>query len=73
MKTYELVIETHIEGVRESETHFFKTDASEEDIKTTVEFVGKGKRNIEGVLQGLRILGYKAQEVKVNPVDVFVM
>lgn len=72
MKTYEIQIKGEEVG-EPTVTHFIKTDASTEEIQQTVQFVARGKRSIDGLLQGLRILGYKASEVKVEPVDVFEM
>jgi len=63
MKTYQF----NIEGSK----HFVKTDAQTEAIAEAIEFVQKGEVNIDKLLQALRILGFKATELKIEPVEVF--
>jgi len=63
MKTYQF----NIEG----STFFVKTDAPVSEIKQAIEFVNKGEVNVDKLLQALRILGYKATELKIEPVEIF--
>jgi len=63
MKTYQF----NIEG----STFFVKTDAPVSEIKQAIEFVKKAETNIEKTLQAIRILGYKATELKIEPVEIF--
>jgi len=63
MKTYQF----NIEG----DTFFVKTDAPVSEIEQAVEFVKKAEINIEKILQAIRILGYKATELKIEPVEIF--
>jgi hypothetical protein len=63
MKTY--LIE--IEGTE----HYFKSDASSEEIQQAIEFVKNGEVQLEKVLVAIRMLGRKATPIKLDPVDMF--
>lgn len=65
MKTYEINVE--------NTSSFIKTDAPKEDIQQAITFVKKGDKYIDRLLQALRILGHKATEVKIEPVDIFIV
>jgi methenyltetrahydromethanopterin cyclohydrolase len=54
--------------------HFFyiKTDAESADIEKAIAFVSsEGEDYANRFLQALRILGFKATQVKIDPVDIF--
>lgn len=64
MKTYE--IQT-TDGSK-----FIKTEASTEQIQEAINFIThKEGATVEKLLQGLRLLGYKSTEIKLDAVDVF--
>lgn len=66
MKTYE------IKFTQSGNTHFVKTEATSDQVQEAIDFVKRGaEQNIEKLLQALRILGFKATEVKVEAIDVF--
>lgn len=65
MKTYEFT---------SNGEHFFyiKTDASSEDVEKAIAFVSKdGDKYVERFLQALRVLGFKATQISIEPVDIF--
>lgn len=71
MKTYQIDIKTQGELTLETETVFIKSDAESFDVQQAIDFVKKGEKYVDRLLQALRVLGFKAQEVKINPVDIF--
>lgn len=71
MKTYEIVLVTNTEDTQTKQSVYIKSDAESRDIQHAINFVKLGERYIERLLQALRVLGHKAQEVKINPIDIF--
>lgn len=63
MKTYEIIIE--------KKSVYIKTDAPSEAIQGAINFVPKGSKYIERLLQGLRLQGFKATPITIEPVDIF--
>ena len=63
MKTHQF----NIEGSK----YFVKTDAETASILEAIEFINKGEVNIDKLLQAIRILGFKATELKIEPVETF--
>jgi hypothetical protein len=48
---------------------FVKTDATSEEIQNAINFIPD--TDIDKILSALRILGRKATEIKLEPVDIF--
>jgi hypothetical protein len=72
MKTYEINILQQAEGLIEGSTHFVSTDADKMTFQKALDFVALGgDRTIEKVLVAVRVLGFKAREVKVQAEEVF--
>jgi hypothetical protein len=69
MKTFEIIM--YNEGA--SSSHFIKTDASKESISDAIVFLRKapGEKSIESLLIALRVLGFKATQIKLEAEDVF--
>ena len=65
MKTFEI---NHGEN-----SHFITTDAGKMDVQSAIDFMKRGgaETSIDKLLQALRILGFKAREVKVQAEEVF--
>lgn len=64
MKNYEIL--------HENTSNYIKTDAESTQIATAIQFVQAGvEPSIEKLLVALRTLGFKATQIKVDPVDVF--
>lgn len=63
MKLYEINIEGEIK--------YIKSDATSAQVEEAIEFIKRSEVSIDKLLQALRILGSKATELKIEPVDVF--
>jgi hypothetical protein len=63
MKTYEIIIEGN--------SKYFKSEAESHDIQTAIDFIKNGEVQLDKLLQALRMLGFKATQVKIDPVDIF--
>jgi hypothetical protein len=72
MKTYEINI-SQLDGENMSHiTHFVSTDADKLSFQKALDFVALGgERNIDKVLVAVRVLGFKAREVKVQAEESF--
>jgi hypothetical protein len=63
MKTYQLVIE--------GQDKYFKTDAESEQIQGAIDFVKNGEVTLDKILVAIRMLGFKATPITIEPVDIF--
>lgn len=63
MKTYEIVIQ--------GQSVYVKTDAEPNTVQQAINFVPKGEKYVERLLQAIRISGAKATELKIEPVEIF--
>jgi len=71
MKTYQFNINGQYEDAVNQDKYFVKTDAEVTVIEEAIEFIQKGEVSVDKLLQAIRILGYKATEVKIEPVETF--
>lgn len=73
MKTYEIHINNELPtGERETYTHYVSTDADKLAFQKALDFVALGgEKTVEKVLVAVRVLGFKAREVKVQAEEVF--
>lgn len=70
MKTYE--INVLVEEEEAVKSHFITTDASKLEVQGAINFVRQGtEHNIEKLLIALRVLGFKARELKVTAEESF--
>lgn len=75
MKTYQIDI-TNLRdeetGLYSNSTHFVTTDADKLAFQKALDFVALGgEKSIDKVLVAVRVLGFKAREVKVTAEEVF--
>jgi hypothetical protein len=65
MKTYLIEIE--------GKNIYIKSDAEASGIQRAIDFTPKGEKYIERLLQAIRIQGAKATEIKLDPVEIFIV
>ena len=63
MKTYLLVIQ--------GQEVYFKSDAEAVTIQQAINFIPKGEKYVERLLQAIRLQGAKATPVTLDPVEIF--
>ena len=69
MKTYEVNIN---QDAATFVTHYISTDADKLTFQKALDFVALGgEKTAEKILVAVRVLGYKAREVKVNAEETF--
>lgn len=52
---------------------YIKSDADIDGVKRAIDFTPKGEKYIERLLQAIRIQGAKATEIKLDPVEIFIV
>ena len=65
MKTYLIEVE--------GKNIYIKSDAGADGVKRAIDFTPKGEKYIERLLQAIRIQGAKATEIKLDPVEFFIV
>lgn len=64
MKTYEILIG--------QESKYILTDAGKMDVQKAIDFVSTSQdKDVAKLLVAVRMLGFKAREVKIEPEEVF--